>query len=52
MNVVLGATDFVARASEIAAGAGDVFEQFFFDIDVDPLLAVFRTEHNVQQNVG
>jgi hypothetical protein len=47
MDVVIGAADFMTRASKIAARAGDVFEQFLLDFDIDPWWAVLRTKDDV-----
>jgi hypothetical protein len=52
VEVIVGAANLVARASDVATRAGNVFEQLFLDADIDPRVAVLRAEHNMQQDVG
>jgi hypothetical protein len=43
---------FCGSGIDVAAGAGEVFEEFCFNFNVDPWLAVFGAEHQVQDYVG
>jgi hypothetical protein len=51
VNVIIGAADFVCGAFDFATDAGQVFDEFHFDFDVDPWSAVLGAKHKMQDHV-
>lgn len=52
MDVIVGAADGMGWAVESAAGGGEVFKKFGFDFSVDPRVAMFGGEDDMEQDVG